>query len=204
MLAAAKGNLEQVRSALEGITGVAKEPPKIAGPDRNMVIVRSGHEFDSVDSFRRNSVPAHWLSYEEFVSTKHVQNGRKSRRTRRIGILPACVFVPVDATPDLEGLLHRIVGAIDLHRTFSGKPFRVDDADFQTLRRIEVGLNTPTPSIVHKFKLGDKVRFTDDFDCRWPPGKITKLAREGRIIVEVDAMGRKMPITVFPFQIEKM
>jgi transcription antitermination factor NusG len=200
---AEKGNMEQVRDALVGITGVAKAPP-IIGPNRYLVVVRNNHEFDSVDSFRRNMIPAYWASYEELLPSKKVQNGTTGRSVRRVGILPGLIFVPVDAAPDMQGLLHRIVGAIDFHRTYSGAPFVVEDADVRTIQRIEAGLNTPSKIVTHKFKVGEKVRFTDDLDCRWPPGKIIKLAREGRIIVEVDAMGRKMPITVFPFQIEKM
>ena len=204
LMAGQKGNMEQVRDALVGITGVAKPEPVIVGPDYNLVVVRNNHEFDSVDSFRRNMVPAYWASYEELLPTRKVQNGFTARRSRRVGILPGLVFVPVEEGRDLEGLLHRIVGAIDIHRTYSGNPFLVNDADVRIVRRIEIGLNMPAPSISHKFKNGEKVRFTDDVDARWPPGKIIKLARDGRIIVEVDAMGRKMPITVFSFQIERM
>lgn len=197
------GNLARVRDALVGITGVEKPVP-IKGPDRFLVVVRNNHEFDSVDSFRRNQIPAYWASYEELLPNKKMKNGCTGRRVRRVGILPGLIFVPVNAAPDMEGLLHRIVGAIDFHRTYSGAPFVVDDADVRVIQRIEVGLNTPSKEGAHKFKVGERVRFIDDLDGRWPPGKITKLAREGRIIVEVDAMGRKMPITVFSFQIERM
>lgn len=198
------GNLEKVRDALVGITGVAKRIISAAGPDRHLVVVRNNHEFDSIDSFRRNLIPAYWPNYEELLPSRKVSNGFTGRRVRRVGILPGLIFVPVNAAPDMEGLLHRIVGAIDFHRTYSGSPFIVDDADVRVIQKIEVGLNTPSKEGAHKFKVGEKVRFTDDLDGRWPPGKITKLAREGRIVVEVDAMGRKMPVTVFSFQIERM
>lgn len=205
MLAAGeKGNMAQVRDALHGITGVAPKPLTVAGPNRHLVVVRNNHEFDSVDSFRRNLIPAYWANYEELLPSRKMMNGFAGRRVRRVGILPGLIFVPVNAAPDMEGLLHRIVGAIDFHRTYSGSPFMVDDADVRIIQRIEVGLNTPSKVVAHKFKIGEKVRFIDDLDNRWPPGKIIKLAREGRIIVEVDAMGRKMPITVFSFQIERM
>jgi transcription antitermination factor NusG len=202
-MAAEPGNMAIVREALAGITGVTKPAPVI-GPSRHLVVVRNSHEFESVDSFRRNFVPAYWASYEELLPSRKVRNGFTGRRVRRVGILPGLIFVPVNAVPDMEGLLHRIVGAIDFHRTYSGNPFVVDDADVRVIQRIEVGLNTPSKEVAHKFKVGEKVRFVDDLDGRWPPGKIIKLAREGRIIVEVDAMGRKMPITVFSFQIERM
>lgn len=202
-MAAETGNMARVRDALVGITGVVKETP-VKGPDRHLVVVRNNHEFDSVDSFRRNLIPAYWANYEELLSSRKVKNGFTGRRVRRVGILPGLVFVPVNARPDMEGMLHQIVGAIDFHRTYSGGPFIIDDADVRVIQRIEVGLNTPSKEAAHKFKVGEKVRFIDDLDARWPAGKIIKLAREGRIIVEVDAMGRKMPITVFSFQIERM
>jgi transcription antitermination factor NusG len=102
-------------------------------------------------------------------------------------------------------LLHRIVGAFDIARTFSGYPLLIGDEDIQIIRRIEIGLNTPRPSdkVVHNFKRGQKVRFVDDLIGRWPPGVVETLAHDGRISVEVDLMGRKVPIWVLPHQIER-
>jgi len=100
--------------------------------------------------------------------------------------------------------LGRIVGALDVVRTYSGGPLRISDEDIRIIRSIEIGLNTPRPvKIVHDFKRGEKVSFIDDLIGRWPPGVIEKLAPDGRIGVEVDLMGRKVPITVLPHQIER-
>jgi transcription antitermination factor NusG len=204
MAAGETGNMAQVREALQGITGVESKPI-ILGPDRYLIIVRPNHEFDAVDSFRRNNVRAYWPNYEELMPTQHRHNGHPVRRMRRVGILPGYVFSPVDHDQDFMGLIERIVGVIDVARTFSGNALLVNEADIQIIRKIEIGLNTPEPvKTAHKFKTGEKVRFSDDLSGRWPSGKITKLARDGRIKVEVEMMGRKVEITVFPHQIERV
>lgn len=196
-----KSNMATVRDALAGITGVEIVPKVPDAPDRYLVMVRTSRELDAVDSFRRNRIPAYWPSYEGLVPTRQRVNGHPVCRRRRIGIIP-CYIMP-EAIPGALGL-DAIVAAIDYVRTFDGSPLRIHDADIQIIRRIEVGLNTPKPgNAEHAFRVGEKVRFADDLMGRWPPGKIIKLAQEGRIIVEVDMMGRKLPITVFPHQIER-
>jgi len=204
LMATENGNMDQVRSALQGITGITPKPI-ITGPDYYLVIVRPGHEFDSVDSFRRNSVPAYWPNYEVLTSTRQRRNGHPVRRVHRVGILPGYVFSPGDATRDFEGLLKRIVGVIDFARKFSGNPLMVNESDIAIIRRIEVGLNTPIPGkSPHKFKIGEKVRFADDVSYRWAPGRIIDLSQGGRIAVEVEMMGRKVKMTVLPYQIERV
>jgi transcription antitermination factor NusG len=195
------GNLTQVRAALHGITGL--EPDK-SGPDRYLVIARMNRELDTVDSFRRNTVPAYWPSYEQLRVTRQKQNGHPVRRLVRVGILPGYVFAAVQPSLDFENFLQRIVGAIDIARTMSGNPLLISDADIRIIRRIEAGLNTPRSGrTAHDFKRGQKVCFVDDLVGRWPPGVIEKLAPDGRISVEVELMGRKVPITVLPHQIER-
>lgn len=198
------GNLDQVRQALHGITGVVPAAP-VAAPDRYLVEARMGREMDTVDSFRRSGLLAYWPSYLETVPARRRENGCMTRRTKRVGILPGYVFCEVDAKRDLTTLLDHTVGAFDVVRFQSGAPLLIADADIQIIRRIEIGLNTPRPEQTHHdFKMGEKVSFTDDLVGRWPPGRIIKLAREGRITVEVDLMGRKVKITVLPHQIERM
>ena len=199
-----KSNLEQVRSALTGITGV--EPIACQTPaDRHyMVVCRPNREFDTVDSFRRHGQPAFWPNYEELVTTRERRNGHPVRRTRRVGIIAGYVFTPVRAERDFTAFLARIIGAIGLVKTFSGSPLVLDDDDIQTLRRIEATRDTSLPlPTQHAFKLGEKVRFKDDNGHRWPPGRIVRLARQGRIVVEVSLMGRKVELKALPHQIER-
>lgn len=199
-----KGNLEQVRQAIHGITGVeVKEEP--ARQDYYMIICRPNHEFDAVDSFRRHKQPAFWPNYEELVTTKEQKNGHPVQRMRRVGIISGYVFTPVAPEKDFTAFLQRIIGAIGFVKSFSGAPLLLDELDIQTLRRIEEHRDTPVPApTTHSFKIGEKVRFRDDTRHRWPPGKITKLARQGRINVEVSLMGRKVDIKALAHQIEKM
>lgn len=198
------GNLEQVRDALQGITGIVAKP-QARGPDWYLVMARVNRELDTVDSFRRNAVSCWWPNYEELVIINRTENGRKVRRLRRVGIIPGYVFSNAQACGDVTSLLRDIVGAIDVAKTFSGVPLLISDADAQIISRIEIGLNTPRPEkTIHNFKKGEKVSFRDDLVGRWPPGKIIKLAPDGRISVEIDLMGRKVPVTVLPHQIERM
>jgi transcription antitermination factor NusG len=202
---ATTGNMEQVREALHGITGV-EVPPVEAGPDRYLVMVRLGRELDAVDSFRRNQVRCYWPSYEELVVTpRRTPSGQPIRRLRRVGILPGYVFSAIDPRVDFISLLDRIVGAFDVVRTLNGNPLHIPDADIRIIQRIEVGLNQPAkPGTQSDFKVGERVTFVDDTVGRWPPGKVIKVARDGRISISVDMMGRKVTIKALPHQIERM
>ncbi len=203
----AGGNLAQVRDALQGITGVAKEEMAPKGPLQEwyMVVVRPNHELEAVDSFRRHGTRAYWPSYERLVASRQRINGHPVRRMVRTGIVPGYVFSPGSPGSDFTGLIENVVGAVDIVRTFSGQTLFVTDRDIDIIRKIDKGLNTPLPTgTVHNFKPGEKVRFSDDLLQHWPVGKVAKLAREGRLSVDVDLMGRKVSITVFPHQIERV
>lgn len=200
-MAANKGNMETVRSALAGITGKEVEPP-VKGPDWFMVVVRQGHELEAVDSMRRHDITAYFPNYEKLETTRRSFAGRPIRRLVRRGVVPY-VFTPV-GNGEFLNEKDRIVGVLDIVRTYSGAALILAGTDIAIIRRIETGLNTPKPEATdHDFKVGDKVRFSDDINRGWPPGRITKLAKDGRIIVEVALKGRVVPFTVFPFQIER-
>lgn len=203
-----KGNVALARDALAGMTGaVAAEPvPARELPDSFVVMARLNRELDTVDSLRRNNVAAYWPSYSLLRPSRSRAGGFQGQRWKRAGIIPGYVFTPLDPHLDFEQLLRRIVGAIDIVRTFSGNAWLIPDRYIRDLRKIEIGLNTPLPAAVtaHTFKIGQKVRFTDALVGDWPPGTIITLAPEGRISVEVDLMGRKVPVTVLPHQIERM
>lgn len=198
------GNIGTVARALEGITGVAKVAAPQDGPDRYVVVARMSRELDTVDSLRRRNIQAYWPSYEKLVVSRVRLKGCLTREIRRVGMIPGYVFSPLDPKLDFEQLLGNIVGAIDIVRTFSGNPWLIPDRYIRDIRRIEVGLNTPRAdggAVLHTFKLGQKVRFIDNLVGDWPPGRIVKLASDGRISVEIDLMGRKVPVTVLPHQI---
>lgn len=201
---ARNGNLDQVRDALEGITGTKLSPDRDEGSEWYMVIVRGSSQLDAVDGLRRAGLRAYWPSYERSVATRRLIAGRHASRSVRFGILPY-VLSPRQNGIDFTSVTERIVSIMNIVRTYSGNPLFLRESDIETIRRIDVGMNTPKPEGGdHNFKAGDKVRFTDDLMGQWPPGVIIKLARDGRISVEVNLMGRKVPITVFPYQIKRM
>lgn len=204
MAADTNGNLDQVRSALEGITGTKLSPDRDDGSEWYMVIVRSNYQLDAVDGLRRAGLRAYWPSYERSVASRRIIAGRHASRSVRYGILPY-VLSPRSPGLDFTSASERIVSILDIVRTYSGNPLLLRSGDINIIRRIDVTMNTPKPEAsLHNFKVGDKVRFADDLMNQWPPGSIVKVAREGRISVEVNLMGRKVPITVFPHQIERI
>lgn len=197
-------NLDQVRGALEGITGTKLSPDRDDGSEWYMVIVRGAAHLDAVDGLRRAGLRAYWPSYERSVATRRRIAGRATSRSVRYGILPY-VLSPRCPGLDFSSVAERVVSILDIVRTYSGSPLFLRHADLAIIRRIDIGMNTPKPDATdHNFKTGDKVRFTDDLMSQWPPGIIIKIAREGRIGVEVSLMGRKVPITVFPYQVRRM
>jgi hypothetical protein len=204
LMATDNGNMEQVRSALQGITGLQLSPDRDAGCEWYMLVVRGNYQLDAVDGLRRAGMRAYWPSYERSIASRRMIAGRHTSRSVRFGILPY-VLTPRDPKVDFEGATERIVSILDIVRTYSGNPLLLRDSDIKIIRKIDVTMNTPKPeATAHNFKAGDKVRFTDDLMSQWPPGVLVKVAKDARISVEVNLMGRKVPITVFPFQIERL
>ncbi len=201
------GNLDQVRTAIEQMRPPSLESQRQPRPFTHwyMIVVWPNREQDAADSFRRNNVRAYWPNYEKLTPTRRSKNGLRQRGLTLTGIIPGYVFSPAGVgVEDFTTLIERIVGIINVVRTYSGAPLFLAESDIQIIRRIEAGLNTPVPDkSVHNFKTGEKVRFIDDLTGRWGPGKIVRLARDGRISVEVDLMGRKVAVIVFPQQIER-
>lgn len=182
---------------------VSTRMPLIAVEDWVLITVRVNHEYEAVDSLRRRGWRAYYPSYEELVPTKRMFNGQPVRRLMRRSIIPGHVFTPI--VPGIALELDMVIGAIGVVRTHAGDLLTIKDDDIQIIRGIEAGLNVPTKddAAAHDFKVGEKVRFLDDLAGRWPPGKIVRIARKGRIGVEVALMGRKVMIYVLPHQIER-
>lgn len=196
------GNLGHVRDALQGITGKSL-PLREPSAEHYLVIVRAGHELDAVDSFRRHGVEAYYPTYEQLVVTRQRRGVHPVRRMRRVGLIPGYVFCRVDARRDFCGLLSVIIGAIDVVRTMSGTALLVGNADLEIIRQIAIdrgidGAAKPTRA----YKIGQRVRMVDDVLRRWPAGKVAGLARDGRISVDIELMGRRVTISVQPHQIE--
>jgi transcription antitermination factor NusG len=204
LTATGKSNMEQVRDALTGITGVKVEAPIEQNAEWYMLVVRSNYHLDAVDGLRRQGLRAYWPSYERTEASKRMIAGRSVSRSVRFGILPY-VLSQKESGIDMARAIERVSAIMDIVRTYSGNTLFLKDRDVDIVRRIQDGLNTPKPEAsLHNFKNGQKVRFRDDLAHHWPPGQINKIAKESRIGVEVDMMGRKVTVTVFPHQIERI
>jgi len=168
-----------------------------------MVGVRPGKEPECCDSFRRQGLRCYWPNYYVFGYSKPRRAARRGQPYR--SVMPGYLFMPLPATDLFWNVVERWSGVAHPIRSYSGDLLALHNEDIQVIRKIEAGLNTPVPrKSLHNFKTGDKVRFSDDLLTRWPPGRVARLADDGRIAVEVDLMGRSVPFLVWPHQIERM
>lgn len=170
-----------------------------------MIAVRPGKEPESCDSFRRRSVRCYWPNYCTFEARHFVARGRYGRRDNYRSILPGYLFSPFPLSSSFWDVVEMHAGVVGPIRTFSGDIMLLRNADIQVIRKIEAGQNTPEPGkSLHNFKTGQKVRFKDDAPGHWPPGRVARVVDDGRIVVDVELMGRIVPVFVLPHQIERM
>lgn len=196
------GNLQEVHDAL---ALAPQEKQKFPFAEWYLITVRPSHEIQAANAFRRSMIRAYWPNYVKLVPVRALRNGRLTRRNMPVAVIPGYIFSPAGAGEDFHDLVETIPEVINIVRTHSGDVLIVHQADIEIIRRIEAGLNTPEPlkKAVHSFRMGYKVRFIDDLTGRWPPGKIERLYADGRISIEVPLMGRMVPVTVLPHQIER-
>lgn len=198
------GNLAEVRDALAPVQTI-REQQRYPYKAWYAVIIRSSREQDAADGFRREGVLAYWPNYERHVPIARDRNGHKGRRMVFSAIIPGFIFCPTAEANEFWRIIEHVPGVLNMLRGAGGEIATLTNADIEIIRHIEAGLNLPPPvTPVHNFKTGKKVRFIDDLMGRWPPGKIVRLARDGRISVEIYLMGRMVPIVVLPHQIEAM
>lgn len=195
---------EELTAASTNIHKVDRKPIGTV-PDRNwyMLTVRPNHELEAVDSFRRNGVRAYWPNYSRLAPGRLSANGFRSRQKMLSGVVPGYIFTPGSPSEDLTLLLERVTGVVNVLRSYSGGPIFLSEAHIDLIRKIEAGLNTPDPpKTTHKLKVGMKVRFSDDSQMLWPPGRIVEIAHNGKVTVEVKLeKGGSMPIKCLPHQI---
>jgi transcription antitermination factor NusG len=188
---------ERAAHLRESLVGEDLEPDKWC-----MIATRPGKEAECADSFRRQGVRCYWPNYHVFP-----QRYRQVRRPRRDyrAVIPGYLFSPLPRGVAFYQVMDLREGQLHPVHTFSGDILVLDGEAIMVLRKIEAGLNTPRPKAsLHNFKTGEKVRFSDDTYSRWPPGRVSKLADDGRIVVETEIMGRTVPFLVFPYQLERL
>ena len=197
------GNMAMVRDALEGVAAVRYVPD--AGAQWSLVIVRPMFEQEARDSLRRQGVGTWWPNYPWLQPTHEKKNGRFTRRLAPCSVIPGTLFCLSRFDGLFWSAIDRAPGIINVALNPRGEPIVLSDLDIVLIHKIEAGLNTPSlAKPIHNFKRGEKVRLTEGMTARWGAGRITKLARDGRISLEVDLMGRKVTVTVLPHQIERM
>lgn len=166
------------------------------------LIARPSMEQKAADRLREFRLFAYWPCY-----LKQANAGGGRRRAIYSPVIPGYIFVAAQAgSPSDPWYVQRLIpGIIGYLRDASGGPGFLTDHDIEIIRNIEGGLNLPPPeATVHSFKVNEKVRFIDDIYSSWSTGKIKSLASENRIVVETKLLGRIVPVTVYPHQIEKM
>lgn len=188
---------------MQAVKHKLEEMAQQAHPDHWLLLtVQPGKEQQARDSFRRYGVRCYWPNY--YIISRWSPQLREKRRTDFRSVMPGYLFVPSPATTTIWNVIEHNIGVVNVVRNYSGELAVLRNADVEVIRSIEAGMNTPKPGkALHNFKTGDKVRFNDDTLNRWPPGLVAGSLSDGRISVEVEVMGRIVPIQVFPHQIER-
>ena len=165
-----------------------------------MLLVTPGKEQHARDSFHRYGVQAYWPNYYSFLRSNLPL--RERRRTDYRSVIPGYLFLKSVLDNQLWETIQRTKDTNHLVLNYSGSVATLKEESIDVIRAIEGGMHTLVPGkSLHNFKTGDKVRFVDDLQGRWPPGRISGAVRDGRITVEVRVMGRMVPFQVFPHQI---
>jgi hypothetical protein len=164
-----------------------------------LIAVPFNRQLDWCNNFRHFRLRCYCPNYINF-------GRRLPRRKRGIQLLiPGYLFSSDFKEPAFWEVVKHGRGMVNVVRAFSGEILLLHNDDIMVIRKIEAGLNTPPPpgKALHHFKTGQKVRFSGDLLGRWPSGKVAR-SDDGQIVVEVEVMGRSVPFTVYPHQIEQM
>lgn len=193
---------ENLQSVLgqAAITATLPEPVS----DWCMLLARSPREQEARDSLRRMGVGAWWPNYKREVAAKDNHTGKRHTRLVLTGILPGVILSPARMDERFWRAIDLAPGVMNVARKSNGDLLLLSDVDIVVIHKIESGQNRPPPPTAptRRFSMGDMVMFVDDSSGRLPWGKIVKVARDGRLTVEVNIFGRMTPIAVPPHQID--
>lgn len=148
--------------------------------------------------------PGTWIYWPNITSL--VPHGHGRRRSQLKAIIPGYLFMgEVLTAGDPWPIVHDTPGVRSFVRNATGHAATLRESDIEIIRKIEGDENLPQDrKTAHRFKTGDKVRFIADLLGAWPPGIVTRLADDGRIVVNVSLLGRMVPVQVEPHQIKAM
>lgn len=169
---------------------------------------RPRREQDAADWLRQASMFAYWPCFlRQENAGRLLRNGFAQRRPRYSALIPGYLFIAArrGGMIDPSLIVSQTPGLVGFVRDASGYPMTLGERDIESIRHIEATANLPPrPEAAHKYKIGDKVRFVDDIYGRLPIGTVSRLDSDGQISVEVALLGRIVPISAFPHQIEAM
>ena len=172
------------------------------------LVVRPNKEMDTADWLKVRNFAAYWPNYVSHEgSSRGVAGARLIRRPRYRAVIPGYIFLGVNAgSGDPFAVSRDAPGVYGWLRTTGGGPLRVAETDIDTIRRIEADENLPPPvGPMHSFKSGEKVRVVADIVGNWQTGIVSRLDRDGRIVVEIPGLlGRVTPVHFHPHQIEPL
>jgi Transcription termination factor nusG len=202
-------NLQPDENSASGMRLVEPPGPPQSLEERRrwlMLVVIPGREPYATDMLRLRNCGIYWPNYSQPTQWPTRANGFKMRPSRSYAIMPGYLFMPLDMA---DSIPHRIIetttGILRYARNGNGEPAFLFPADIEIIRKIEDVLNTPLPKdLRHSFKTGDKVRFVDDLTGRWPPGRVVRIVKSGRIGVESFLLGQQVLIEALPHQIERI
>jgi transcription antitermination factor NusG len=191
------------RPLFSGLCGLDGEPLDFRAPREWCAFqARTMKEQSAADWLKLARMFAYWPCY-----AKDENRGRGQRRKRYHALIPGYIFIAMrqGATIDPHQIVAQVPGIIGYMRDGTGLPMVLGNDDIDRIRQIESDENLPpSPKTAHKFKNGQKVRFRGDLFSGWHPGKVERLADDGRIGIGVPLLGRIVTMLVYPHQIEAM
>jgi transcription antitermination factor NusG len=144
----------------------------------------------------------HSVYFPNFV--EQVKSRKGLRRSIIRPIVIGYLFLAVRPGTDLNRVVERIPGLVGYLRDEASHAAVIREREILKIRELEATHFVPeTGKIAHAFKIGQRVRLVDDVYLGWR-GPIIALAQDGRISVEVNLLGRKVPVWLVPSQIERM
>ena len=167
------------------------------------VVVRARREQEAADGFRNDGVAAYWPNYVR-QRPLGIHCGVRRHRAVFSAIFPGLIFCPAADEALFWLAVQRIPYVVNLLRKDGNRPATLSNADIERIRKIEAGENLPPDVVtVHNFRIRQRVRFTDVGSFNDLVGRVSALAADGRISVEVSLMGRMVPMHgILPHQIE--
>lgn len=166
-----------------------------------VLLAEPNREIKSAQWLSRRNLWTYAPNYPRMIRTRG-----KAHRHRLYSCIPGYLFIPTVVLDTGHGwdYLHQAPGVRGWIKDCHGAPATISKAHVEVIREIEAKLNLPPEAKGVMFKMGEWVRvIKDDIFWQWT-GPIVEIAREGRIGVEVNLLGRATVVYASASQIERM